>query len=986
MALKSIFKITFKNGVNTGFVADDKVIVYWNTTSSDFVVKKNGTQIYTAAELGVPDYITNGGVYTKNYAVSIEPKNSTIYQFCDGGDLNYFEFSQYFPYANRLIEINSTLCNTNIVCDLNFLGVAEIVKPSTETATDGQITVSATTSNGTLKYSLTDEDYTDMTNTTGVFTGLGIGSYVVYAKDDYNCVDSVLVVLDADVSYGPIYRVEYDCLNGDVSVIDIEERDYAGAVEEIKGGTSSPFVLRLRGEDSDIFTPLLSTECTLQLTSETNFKFLDLFTQDDRKYRLVAKKNGTEFWRGFITPGLYQEQYYTDFNYYVGVEATDQLVLLKDLDFLDKDGNKIKGINSLIKVIAFILGKTDLDLPIRSAVNIWETDMAQTAADDPLLQTHIDTETYYKDKGDPLSCYEVLSNIIKSFGCRLFQWQGYWYIIPLDFYTDTIEYREFDVNGDYVSNGTFEPVINIKQPTEVTRACWANSSQNLEVRKAFGKCDVIHELVKPKFSVFNGSFDDVDIETKVKTIGTEYGDGTFQGKTIKRDLIVNYDGWSLITNGNVSSYYYTYLAQGNIAQNKVDTTEPNYSGAIASNSDSSTKGQDAFLLSKAGDITYSSSDVIVFKFDFYPDTGSIKTKYIPKVLRFKWRVKLGTYYLQGNGSWTTDTDLQWVEVLVSEANFNTWQTIEIKADCPDVTGEVVTTYQISLMHGSFMGDTEYGCWDYASEAAIRAVPTVDLPKGYILWHGMENGQYYQINFYRLETGVPSISTGSYWGAATNGLIGTYYSVIIPSDYHSSTNNVNWNLIHKINSDDIEEFKNGDGPKCAVRRFDNVSFEMLPNNKVSPEEFTYRTGNDPQIKDNEVFSILNGDVPNGITNAENLYINWYRYSDGTPTVQWSREGVDESEPLLALLSKRIIELHNLPKFKLTGTLKTDTFYGFRNSYFEVSSSKYFVPMSMVINDLTNQYEVEIQEVGALTASGIDGIGAFDELAFTNGFNI
>jgi len=222
MALKSIFKIVFKNSVNTGYVANDKVIVYWDTTASDFVTKKNGTQIYSGANLGRDEYITNAGDYTKNYTVSIEPKNSTIYQFCNGGDLNYFEFSQAFPYADRLIEVNSTMCNTSIVCDLKFLGIAEIVKPSTATATDGQITVTAETSNGTLKYSLQEEDYTDMTNTTGVFTGLGIGSYIVYAKDDYNCVDSIIVTLDYDATYGPKFRMEYDCLNGDVSIIDIE--------------------------------------------------------------------------------------------------------------------------------------------------------------------------------------------------------------------------------------------------------------------------------------------------------------------------------------------------------------------------------------------------------------------------------------------------------------------------------------------------------------------------------------------------------------------------------------------------------------------------------------------------------------------------------------------------------------------------------------------------------------------------------------------
>jgi len=970
MALKSIFKIVFKNSVNTGFVANDKVVVYWNTTTSDFVVRKNLSIIYTGADLGRDEYITNSGTYTKNYTVSIEPKNSTIYQFCDGGDLNYFEFSQFFPYATRIVEVNSTMCNTNIVCDLNFLGIAEIVKPSTATATDGQITVTAETSNGTLKYSLQDEDYSDMTNTTGVFTGLGIGSYIVYAKDPYNCVDSILVTLDYDATYGPKFRMEYDCLNGDVSTIDIEEIDYAGSVTEVIG-TDTPFVVRLRGEDSELFTPILTTECTIGLTSLTNFQFLDLFTQDDRKYRVIAKKNGTEFWRGFITPGLYQEQYYTETNYYVNAEATDQLVTLKELDFLDKDGNEIKGVNSLIKVISFILAKTDLDLPIRSAVNIWETDMDQTASDDPLEQTHIDTSTYYETDGDPMNCYEVLQNIVKSFGSRLFQWQGYWYIIPVDFYTDSIEYREFDVNGDYVTNGTFNPLFDIKIGTDVTRAVWTNRTQNLEVRGAFGYCEITHNLVKPRLSVFNGSFNDIGTETKVYKPIT-IGSSTI---TLKRDVIVDYDGWSLITNGNTANYYYANLARGN-----GDTDKGNYCGLIYSESDSSTKGQDAFFLSEAFDITYSASDAIVFKFDFLPETLDTKTSLLPPFIRFRFRLRLGTYYLQGNGSWTTDTDFQWIDVFVSRESFNNWQTIEIKADCPDVSGEVVTDYQVSLMHGSFAGDALLGCWDYGSEAAIKAIATVDLPLGFTVGLIDFATLVYVCRFYRL-VGETATSLSDFADELRDGV--SYFGALAPDDFHGTTNKKVWVNYEEFIVQDLTDLKIDNTPKCAVRKFDNVYFEMLPNNRKSPEEFLYRTDNSISIKDNNKFDILNGDVPNGITNAENLYVNWYRYSDGTPTVQWNREGVDESEPLLGLLSKRIIELHNLPKFKLTGTLKTDTFYGFRNSYLEASTGKYYIPMAMSINDKRNEYDVEIQEVGQLTSTGIDGIGEFDELAFTNG---
>lgn len=953
MALNSLWKFVFKNSVNSPFVADDVVIVYWDDTSLDFVTKLNGSQIYSGPDLGEPKSRDRRNP-TINYTIYQEPADQPKTQYCEVTDLITFPYILSFPYAFKSIDYDSPLCYvTGIVCDVAFQGVSEIVKPTTLTSTDGQITVLATTSNGTIRYSLQDEDYGDMTNTTGVFTGLAVGTYNVYAKDNYGCRDTLIVTLSYQVSYGPLYRIEYDKFNGDVGVIDIEERDYAGAVEEVKG-SDTPFVVRLRGEESDLFTSVLSTECTIGLTSESNFKFLDLFTQDDRKYRVIAYTNGTEYWRGFIKPGLYQEQYYTDTNYYVSADATDQLVTLQDLQFVDKDGNKIKGVNSLIKIISFILAKTDLDLPIRSCVNIWETDMNQTSSDDPLDQTHIDTDSFYSEDGTPFVMLDVLRSILDSFGSRLFQWGGYWYIIPLDFYTTTIQYRDFDVNGDYVTNGTFDPVLDIKVSTESSRACWANRNQNLEVRKAFGKCDVIHKLIKPKQFVENGGFEKYKVDSKPRT-------GSINDWL---NHVGSFDAWSLVLNGNLGNYVFTVPSRDYddepypIAHRQND----GYACTIYSDSSNTTEKSDVYIVSKEANIVYTKSDAINFKFDFNTSRTNYRGYINPPIVKFKWSVKLGTYYLQGDGSWTTDTDFEWVEVIVEEGDFNTWKTIDITANCPDISGELLTTYQVKLMHGK----TPYGrTWYYTTNAGLKATATVDLPLNYINF--INDGS--NLRWYKLTAGTKATSGDN---------------IIRPDDYAVSTNEVYWTLFqtntYYVPNSSVASFNT-----VTVASFDNVYLELLPQQVQSPDEYKSTTENDVNIKDNNTVTVFTGDAP-GITNSIYLYKNWYRYSNGNPTIEWNREGVSEAEPLLQLLSKRIIELHNLPKFKLTGTLKTDTFFGFRNSLYEASSSKYFVPMSMSINDLRCEYDVELQEVGELTSTGISDIGQFDSLAFTTAFNI
>jgi len=87
-----------------------------------------------------------------------------------------------------------------------------------------------------------------------------------------------------------------------------------------------------------------------------------------------------------------------------GYQPDLSLTFIDQLNRLDKfqyaDGNKLYNDRSLIKIIAEGLRKTDLELPIRVAVNMYEDSHDSAASDDPLDQTFIDQETFYDDDGN----------------------------------------------------------------------------------------------------------------------------------------------------------------------------------------------------------------------------------------------------------------------------------------------------------------------------------------------------------------------------------------------------------------------------------------------------------------------------------------------------------------------------------------------------------------------------------------------------------
>lgn len=965
MALNSLYRITFKNSANSGFVSGDKVITYWDDVSEEIVAYKNGSPLSSGVGLGLAQVRPPRQSVVTNYVVTNEPADS-VYQVCSGTTLLSFKFVTIFPYTAVVEQPNSASCVTGIVCDLQFIGPPVIVHPSSESATDGSITVVASGSNGTTKYSLEDDLYSVMTNNTGVFTGLGEGSYIVYARDQYNCSKSIIVILEASDVYGVFYRLEYTDIQGVDTRIDILQRDYSGGIIEIIG-SDNPITLNLRGEGQDLFSSILASEAEVGLTSTVNFQFLDLFTQDDRKYKVIYYKDESgfhEYWRGFVTPGLYTEQYVDEVNYYVSVGVTDQLQNLKDTPFTDSSGNQITGDVSLIKIIALILANTDLDLSIRSCVSIFDIDMDQDASDDPLAQTYIDARTYSKSATEPFNCLEVLNNILFAFGARIFQWKEYWYIIPVDFYyndltSNSITYREFDSAGDYVSNGSFVSTIDIDLPTTSSRACWVNRSQTLEVRPAYGTAEVTHNLQKTDFGVKNGGF-----ESFSTALENPNGVNGLNPRGGPKTRITSYDNWTLNLNGNTAGLPFVFGAYGNREEkpNKQYYSQENlYSGSMISNSDNTNYASDAYLQSTPQEVVFSESDWVRIKFDFLPlAIPNGNTDMTPPFVKFRFSFKMEDYYIRSDGGWTTDPNYEWVEVNVDRGNFGSWKTLEIKAQCPPVTGEVASTYYFKLMHGSNSGNT----WAFTSSSDLQDLPTVDMSVGAINFVVVPDAVGSIYRYYRLEASTASTSDPDR---------------LRPDDYHGTTNKVVWIK--------FEEYTTGsDGQKAVrVRNFDNVTVEILPQGDVPPDDHVYTIVNIERIKDNYSTSIFNGDAPVDISNAKNTYFNYFKYSDGTPTSSWNRVGVSEGLTILDLLSTRIIEQHSSPLFKLSGDLYADIFFGFFNSFHEQSTGKYYIPMGMSIEDKRRMYAVELQQVVSLTGTG-SGDGQFNPEQFNSEFDI
>lgn len=1107
--MKGLWQILFRNAANPPFVANDVVKVFYDTATNAFSLTKNGAALGTGPTLTEPTFTRYSRIgppeITVNYSVSPIDDSGNVdlsrpdVQYCDGTTLVQFAFAKPFPYGSRIDNLNHSSCSISNVCDIAFIGTPQIVRPSDLGTPDGSIQVNASSSLGAVRFALSDIAYVDMTNTSGLFTSLAAGTYTVYARDINGCRAVVTVNLISLNNYFVRWRHEYYDLKGYRTVTDILQLDYAGSIVDIVG-TEEPFILRLRGEGKSLFDSILSTEATLNLLSETNYQYLDLFTQNEREFLIKHSKDtgrvipggtvanitiptlntwigrtvsgadwttgianpavtivpltatipsssseiiytdytflvgyeytitlnytyginsgsssirnaflrihddlfnnifstnqsanigantisitftatadckkigfrfsasgsatitltgasGTEKtpsgvnipvglelkWTGYVTPGLHQEEYYRATNYSLSTNATDQLTLLAEIPYTDDAGNLYTGDQKLIKVIAQVLAKTDLRLPIHVACDIYENEHSTDISADPLDQTYINVETTFRNEdGEPKNCLEVITDILEIFGARLYQGDGAWKVESIYLKTATsYNYRIFDQDGDYVSNGTFSPLIE--------NVDWLDRTPSLEIISALGKISVIYDLNKNKWGFKNGGFEE------------------FVRPDLLPGFIQSYPGWTLINNGNTASY--ARITETN-TESLLSGNDSPYSMYIVSRADNDTaKNEDAYILSEPVPVIYSGADGIKFSFDFNPRVSSAAPNdLLPSFVKFKYSLEFDGYFLQADGGWRTEAEYEWIEVVVPSGKINQWNKIEVQTLCPPTNTQTQSTYQLRIMHGLAFGDT----WVYDNYTDIRAIPTVKLPAGYVITY-----------FSATPSGLGSITNIFRWYQLTvDDSAESGVDIIKPNDYSATApeNKVNWFLEESITARTGGRVEGLDIlPKnVRVGYFDNVNLEFLPLGEVSPEEKEYVLVNNALYKNTLEVPVFIGDAPADISNSRYVYNNYLKHADGTPTYGWSRKGFNEFQPILSLLVKQYMEQYRKPKFKISGSFQADGYVGFNNTFKD--GLRYFIPMGMEILDRSAQYSVELHEVDV---TGSDTLNPFGPAEF------
>jgi hypothetical protein len=225
------------------------------------------------------------------------------------------------------------------------------------------------------------------------------------------------------MAWGLKYFGEFNEPGGELVRVEISSLDYSGPTKELDFAEDPVVIER---PNRELFEPILSTICNLRIWSNVNFEYEDLFLSAPRDNMVVVKRENAVIFRGYVEPGLYEEEFIAP-PYIISLKATDGL---KSLENYKSAYFGLFMKSNLYDIMKRCLSEA-FDLPINICCSIFSRDHDSTAGKTLFEQSLIDHEGLVENKDGVvaiLSALEILTNILNGFGCRIYQANDEWFI------------------------------------------------------------------------------------------------------------------------------------------------------------------------------------------------------------------------------------------------------------------------------------------------------------------------------------------------------------------------------------------------------------------------------------------------------------------------------------------------------------------------------------------------------------------------------
>jgi hypothetical protein len=354
------------------------------------------------------------------------------------------------------------------------------------------------------------------------------------------------------MAYGQKYSVLF-ATRADKNVeLKIWQDGYTGSIISLQGINVN---LQYIPNSDDPYEPIFASQLGISIDFTDDLSDIINFTNIDDRYNYVEMyvDNVIE-WVGFIINDNVQVSYSTG-RKIATFNATDGLGMLRDIPFEPPVGNAgVNDINSLLTILRTCFNAIGFKnnrntVTMCSYYSNGMVNRAANSGNETFAQTYMCYRNFLKDEYNYTNCLEIISNIAKSFGCRVFQADAKWWIVSVNEFAETnAYYTEYNTSGTRVNNldGNLINTSSIIQPylTNTSGLYFIDNSQLKILNKGFYKiiAEGTTEMAEnyfPNGNLADNNSSDASFWTRIAT-----GDASV---TLIQNTILDYYYFELIT-------------------------------------------------------------------------------------------------------------------------------------------------------------------------------------------------------------------------------------------------------------------------------------------------------------------------------------------------------------------------------------------------------------------------------------------------------
>jgi hypothetical protein len=311
------------------------------------------------------------------------------------------------------------------------------------------------------------------------------------------------------MAYQNKYKATFATKSGKIIYLYLLEDGYTGDIIEYPGVNIE---LQYLPTSDDPFEPIYASQLNIVLDITDNLEDMpNLVTLNDRKYNAQLFIDSSLEWQGWTLSDSVQINYSTG-RRQLSLNAVDGLALLKDISLPIPDTQNINSINTLLYYITTCLNLIQFpsNPNLKTVCSYYAIGMDNRDDDpaaEPFNQTYLPYRTFIKNN-EYISCFDVLNNLIKSFGCRLFQAGGKWWVVSVnEFANIDAYYTEYDYLMAVVSSGTINTLSTIQGYTgNTSQLYFIDNSQIKLLRKGYNRVEQTVSVSNAENYASNGTF------------------------------------------------------------------------------------------------------------------------------------------------------------------------------------------------------------------------------------------------------------------------------------------------------------------------------------------------------------------------------------------------------------------------------------------------------------------------------------------------